>query len=392
MSRRLLAVLVALAVVAGVSAVLVSRDGTRTVSAVLPSAVSLFPGSDVRIMGVRVGKVTAVTPRPDSVLVEMEYDDRYHLPADAEAIVVSPSVIGDRYVQLTPAYDGGPRMTEGATIPQSRTAVPVELDDMVASTTRLTDALGPRGANSDGAVSRLLRTASTTLTGLGDDLNSALRDVSRAGDTVAEAAPGLRRTVEDGAGLTGELAEYDAAVRTFDVRLSRVARNLARDRGDLSRLLASLARSLGEVARFVRDNRSALRGNVDDLRSVTSSLRAQRKALVQVVDLVPLGFTNLIETYDAGTKSVRTRANFGEILQAADRVLCFELEKQLGGADEPLCDALSGLFEQAPGGGSPWEPGSPSLPGLPEVPGLPGSSGQDLGDLLGLRALAGGTR
>ena len=397
MRRPVVVALVLALAVAGALA-FVNRDGTRTVKAVLPSAVSLFPGSDVKIMGVRVGQVTAVTPRPDSVLVEMEYDDRYSLPADARAVVISPSVIGDRYVQLTPAYVEGARLAAGATIPESRTAVPVELDDMVASTTRLTDALGPRGANRDGAVSRLLRVAASSLTGLGDDVNASLRDVSAASDTFAEAAPGFRRTVESGAGLTGELARYDAAVRTFDTRLSRVARNLAADRGDLAELLSSLARSLGEVAVFVRDNRKALRHDVDGLRSVTGKLRAERKALVQVTDLVPLGFTNLIETYDARTASVRTRANFAEIAQAADRVICFELEKQLGPAVKDSCAVVSALVGGLPlpgtggGGGLPGPPGLP-LPGArtssPDSPDSP----DDLGDLLGVPFLrAGGGR
>jgi len=385
MSRRLLTVVVVVLLVAAGFVCWTGRSGTRQVSAVLPSAVSLFPGSDVRIMGVRVGKVTAVTPRPDSVLVEMEYDDEYSLPADAQAVVISPSVIGDRYVQLTPAYVDGPRLAAGATIPRSRTAVPVELDDMVASTTRLADALGPRGANREGAVTRLLDVAAESLTGLGEELNASLRDVSAASDTFAESAPGLRRTVESGAGLTGELARYDDAVRTFDARLSRVARNLAADRGDLSELIRSLARSLGEVAVFVRDNRSALRSNVDGLRSVTRALRAERKALVQVTDLVPLGFTNLIETYDAETESVRTRANFTEILRALDKAVCAELEKQLGGSVRDSCEVLSALLGGLPRPGPGEGGGSP----VPPVLGLgdPPPSGDPLGDLLGLPTL-----
>jgi virulence factor Mce-like protein len=384
MSRRLVALGLAVVLVASALVWWTGRSGTRQVSAVLPSAVSLFPGSDVRIMGVRVGKVTAVTPRPDSVLVEMEYDDDYSLPADAQAIVISPSVIGDRYVQLTPAYDGGPRLAAGATIPRSRTAVPVELDDMVASTTRLADALGPRGANREGAVTRLLDVAAESLTGLGDELNASLRDVSAASDTFAESAPGLRRTVRSGAGLTGELARYDDAVRTLDTRLSRVARSLAADRGDLSKLLESLARSLGEVAVFVRDNRAALRSNVDGLRSVTRALRAERKSLVQVTDLVPLGFTNLIETYDARTESVRTRANFTEVLQAVDKAVCAELQKQLGDAVKDSCQVLGALLAGLPLPGT--GEGTPGAPGLPGLTGSP-SSGGPLGDLLGLPRL-----
>ena len=79
-------------------------------------AVGLYPGSDVRILGVKVGKVTKVTPHGDRVRVDFEYDDRYTVPADAKAVVVSPSVVSDRYVQLTPVYTRGPRLADGARI------------------------------------------------------------------------------------------------------------------------------------------------------------------------------------------------------------------------------------------------------------------------------------
>ena len=78
-----------------------------TVTAHLSSAVGLYPGSDVRILGVKVGKVLSVTPDGTSDTVRLEYDGKYRVPADAEAAVVSPSLVSDRYLQLLPAYTGG---------------------------------------------------------------------------------------------------------------------------------------------------------------------------------------------------------------------------------------------------------------------------------------------
>ena len=50
--------------------------------------------------------------------VEMEYDAKYKLPADAKAVIVTPTLVADRFVQLTPAYDGsGAAMADGADIP-----------------------------------------------------------------------------------------------------------------------------------------------------------------------------------------------------------------------------------------------------------------------------------
>src|SRR5689334_19274595 len=82
-----------------------SEDATLTAS--FPRTVSIYEGSAVRILGVPVGQVDTVTPAGTTVEVTMSYDPEVDVPADAKAVIVAPSVVGDRYVQLTPAYSGG---------------------------------------------------------------------------------------------------------------------------------------------------------------------------------------------------------------------------------------------------------------------------------------------
>ena len=114
-----------------------------------PRTVSLYVGSDVRVLGVKVGEVESVTPAGTSVEVRMWYDDEVKIPDDAQAVIVSPAVVGDRYVQLTPAYTGNPAPADGAlTLDIERAATPVELDEVYQSIDDLSVALGPRGANS----------------------------------------------------------------------------------------------------------------------------------------------------------------------------------------------------------------------------------------------------
>ena len=74
-SGRVVAVVVAVLLVVTAYFVLIRDDTeTKTVTAHFPRAVSIYAGSDVRILGVNVGRVTAVTPEGNSVRVEMEYD------------------------------------------------------------------------------------------------------------------------------------------------------------------------------------------------------------------------------------------------------------------------------------------------------------------------------
>ena len=75
--------------------------------------------------------------------VTFEYDGKYRVPADAKAAVVSPSLVSDRYLQLLPAYTGGPALRSGGDIPLARTAVPVELDQVTGNLDQLDQGARP---------------------------------------------------------------------------------------------------------------------------------------------------------------------------------------------------------------------------------------------------------
>ena len=82
-----------------------SGGNDKTVTAFFPRAVSVYEGSEVRILGIPVGQVREVVPEGTKVKVVMAYDSDVKVPADADAVIVSPSVVGDRYIQLSPAFE-----------------------------------------------------------------------------------------------------------------------------------------------------------------------------------------------------------------------------------------------------------------------------------------------
>ena len=135
----------------------------RKVTAYFAAAVGVYPGGDVRVLGVKIGKIDEVVPEGKTVKVVFTVDRDVRIPQNAQAVVVSPSVVSDRYVQLAPAYAGGPTMGDNAVIPRERTATPVELDELYQSLDKLTTALGPNGANADGALADLLNSAAKNL-------------------------------------------------------------------------------------------------------------------------------------------------------------------------------------------------------------------------------------
>ena len=127
--QRGVALAAALVLLAALGWTILRPAGQYRVTAFFTGTVGLYPGSDVRMLGIPVGDDRPTSsPLGDKVRVEMIIDDDYDVPADADAVVLAPSLVSDRYVQFSPVYDGGPTMEDGAEVPLDRTAIPVELD------------------------------------------------------------------------------------------------------------------------------------------------------------------------------------------------------------------------------------------------------------------------
>ncbi len=307
--------------------VVVTVDGGKQVSASFTSTVGIYPASDVRMLGVVVGTVESVEPRGDRVEVRLTVDREVRIPAEARAMVVTPSVVADRYVQLAPVYSGGPQLADGAHIPLSRTATPVEVDELFESLNDLTVALGPKGANSEGAVSEALEQGADTLAGNGKPLGESVRQLGELARTLSGSKDDLFGTVENLSEFTAMLAANDGRVERFTRQLATISEVLAEDRDDLAAALAELTDAVGAVQGFVRDNRGKIKSNVDKVAGVAGVLVEQKASLAEALDTAPNALTNLVEAYNPGSGTIDARANLLE-------------------------------FSKLPGGGS----GSPALP------------------------------
>jgi len=95
------------------------------------------------------------------------------------AAIVAPSLVSGRYIQLAPPYRGGPVLSDGATIPLERTAVPVEWDQIQTELTSLAQALGPNGVNAHGALNSAVTGAAQFFNGNGAQLAATLDAAAR---------------------------------------------------------------------------------------------------------------------------------------------------------------------------------------------------------------------
>jgi phospholipid/cholesterol/gamma-HCH transport system substrate-binding protein len=320
-----------------------------TVTAYFDKAVGVYAGSAVKVLGVSVGRIDSVVPQGNTVRVDLTVEPGVEIPAEVHAVVVAPSLVSDRYVQLAPAYESGPLLDGGAVIPRERTQVPVELDDLVGSVTELATALGPDGANANGALAGVLDTAAANLDGNGALLGDTVRQLSAAATTLSRSSGDLFATVDNLQRFTRLLADSDAQVRQFNDKLAGVTGYLAADRDELGAALGSLAGALTQVRDFVADNRAALSGNLDRLTGLTQVLVDQRAALAEILDVAPLAMSNFLSTYDAASASFAIRGNLNELTYPPMLMVCRTIASatpaQLPTALADLCARLAPVID-----------------------------------------------
>ncbi len=378
LSGRLLAIVVAVLLVAATAFVFLGGNGERTLTAHFSRAVAIYPGSEVRLMGVRIGTVDDVIPAGESVRVEMTYDAEYKLPADAKAAIVTPTLVADRFVQIAPAFTEGAVMEDGADIALAKTASPVELDRIYRSLADLSEALGPNGANKEGALSSLLSSGARALRGEGALANQTLLNLSRAVQTFGNNSGNLFSTVRQLSELTEVLAENDSTVRSFITDLTSVSSQLAGERDELGAALASLAQVVKTVRGFVRDNRESLTSNVEDLTSVLGAIASEREALATAVQLAPLGLGNLALAYDVKTGSIGSRVQLGPTAQSLGNVLCDVVVNAQIQNPQLACQLLKAITAPLAPVGTDVASGAPGA-----TPGGARKSSASFGDMLG---------
>ncbi len=360
--RRRIA-LIALAVAAALVVVgalwwVFTRAGTTTVTAYFDKAVGIYEGSDVRVLGVEVGSVTSVEPQGELVKVDLRVNRGVDIPADARAVQITPSVVADRYVQLTPAYSGGEKMSNGAVIDLERTATPVEVDELYASIDELARALGPEGANANGALTDFVEVGAENLEGNGAALGQSIDELSAAARTLNESRGDLFGTIENLQVFVSALAANDQQVRQFNTQLADLSGFLAGERQNLGEALQQLSMTLGDVTTFVRDNQDAVKDNVDALVPVTENLANNRQSLVDSLTLLPLAVSNLVNSYDAESGSLSSRLVLPELEDPA-AVLCKLIDvgklmpgdpefEALGRQMQPVIDRCGDIMGRSP--------------------------------------------
>lgn len=355
-SRLALRVLAAVAGVlligAGFLAVTRAEPGTRLTLQFTDTS-GLYVGNDVQVIGVSIGKVTAI--RPHGRRVDVDVTVNAPISSRAGAVIMQGSLVTDRFVEITPAYTSGSKLRDGATITLERTQSPANTDDIMSALDDLLVALD--GKTKDGkSIGDLLDVGARQLDGKGAQISAALKASAAAMSTLDGNEDDLAAITNNLASLSGLLARRDSTLNRLIGSVTDSTTVLADQRQQLDSTLAALVRLSATTTAFVHDNRKLIG---EDLDSANKSLKIavdNKAGLEEAFDLNPLVAENLWRAFDPDLRRSRIRVNVRETGPFSDVVRsdictlflqenCSTLVNPDGtGALDPLFDLPTALF------------------------------------------------
>lgn len=271
--------------------------GRTTVIGYFANSTGLYNGDNVVVLGVPVGKIEKIEPQPDHVRITFWFDDKYKVPADVKAAILSPSLVTPRSIQLTPAYTGGPVLADHAVIPQQRTAVPVEYDDFRQQLEKLTQVLQPTAPGGTSTVGEFINTAADNLRGQGPDIRNTVIELSQAISALGDHSNDLFSTVKNLSVLVSALHDSSDLLQHLNQNLAAVTGLLANDPNEVANAVRNLNDVVGDVRGFVAENREALGTTTDKLASVTQAVNDSLGDVKQLLHTAPTAFQNFLNIY-----------------------------------------------------------------------------------------------
>ncbi|HEX5142625.1 MAG TPA: MCE family protein [Mycobacterium sp.] len=313
--RIALAAVLVLTLLAGVTVLArPGGPGHRTnVVAYFDNSNMIFEGDAVRILGVQVGRVAKIEPEAKRVKISFWYDSKYKVPADVKAAILSPALVTGRSVQLTPVYTSGPVLQDNAVIPQDRTAVPMEWNDIRQQLLRLSDSLQPTEPGGVSSLGALVNTTADNLRGQGANIRQTLIKVSQAFSALGDHSSDLFGTLKNLSTLVSALQDSTTLLRQLNQNLANVTGLLANDPGEVAAAVRDLNDAVGDVQTFVADNREALGTTSDKLASITTTLNDSLGDIKQLLHVAPNTLQNYVNIYQpaqGAATSVLALANF----------------------------------------------------------------------------------
>ena len=245
-------------------------------SAALSEAGGLKAGDDVRIAGVKVGKVTAVDLEGSHVRVDFRVGRSTELGSQTSATVRIKTILGQKFLALEPAGKGDLSQE----IPLSRTTPAYDVVEAFSDLATTTEDIDT------GQLATALDTVANTFRDSPEEVRAAVDGLGRLSRTVASRDAQLRELLQHANGVTGVLADRNKELVSLLTDGDLLLQELRKRRADIHTLLVSTVTLSQQLTGLVRENRAAIGPALANLKNVLATLEANQANLDRSIRLV----------------------------------------------------------------------------------------------------------
>ncbi|MGW4488814.1 MCE family protein [Amycolatopsis sp. NPDC004368] len=264
--------------------------GGTTYSADFSEAAGLTTDNDVRIAGVKVGKVSQIKLDGASVKVSFKVKDAW-LGDKTTAAIKIKTLLGQKYLSLDP--QGAGTLNPSQTIPRDRTMSPYDVLDAFRGLSQTVDDI-----NTD-QLAKSFDTITQTFANTPEDVKGALSGLSKLSDTIASRDAQLSNLLANTREVSQTLVDRDAEVQKLITDGNQLLDEISKREQAITALLDGSKELATQLQGLVDDNDKQLDPVLTQLDQLTSMLQRNQDSLAQgIAKFAPFVrvFTNTIGT------------------------------------------------------------------------------------------------
>lgn len=244
--------------------------GGTVYSAEFSEAGGLRKDNDVRIAGVKVGKVSAIDLEGDRVLISFRVKNAWLGDATGASIQIK-NVLGQKYLALDP--QGEHVLDPGKPIPLQRTTAPYDLLEAFRDLSKTVDDIDVA------QLARSFDTLSATFAETPSDVRAALEGLSKLSGTIATRDRQLKTLVSNTRQISQTLVDRDAEVQRLLRDGDDLLRTISARQQAIKDLLDGSRRLADALDGIVADNDGQLGPVLEQLDRLTSMLQRNQDSL-----------------------------------------------------------------------------------------------------------------
>jgi phospholipid/cholesterol/gamma-HCH transport system substrate-binding protein len=269
--------------------------GGTTYRARFTDVTGLLVGDDVRVAGVKVGRVSAIDLAGTVAEVSFTVDDQVPLATTVRAKIRYRNLVGQRYLALVAAPDGSQRLRPDGLIPLAQTTPALDLTVVFNGFRPLFVGLTPDDVN------RFAYEIIQVLQGEGGTVANLLRRTASLTGALADRDAAIGRVVDNLGAVLATLAQRDTALDETIVRLRQFVSGLAADRTAIGDAISSIDDLATATGTLLRDVRPDLAQDVTLLNKLAGTLNDNTEVIEDTLRRLPDRYTALTGTASTGS-------------------------------------------------------------------------------------------